>query len=60
MILNAVKVGKDATNQRGRLTKKFSITSQLVVSFAASVQAAKVMDHPPYSPDLPHTKYIVF
>ena len=47
-------MGKDATNQRGRLTKKFFITPQLVASFASSVQAAKVMDHPlpPCSPDL--------
>jgi len=52
--LKAVKEGKDATNQRGRLTKKFFITPQLVASFASSVQAAKIMDLPPYSPDIDH------
>jgi len=46
-ILKVVTVGKDDTNQHGRLKKKFFITPQLVASFAASVQAAKVMDHPP-------------
>ena len=52
-ILKAGKVGKNATNQRGRLTKKFFITPQLVASFAASVQAAKVIHHPPTHLTLP-------
>jgi len=56
-ILKAVKVGKDATNQGGRLTKKFFITPQLVASFSASVQAAKVINHLSYSSDFAPEKF---